>query len=334
MKCKAKWYSIKKSKFMRTKWTISEDNLLIEMMQYLFFYIVLYFFFSFFFFTEYFKTNAYRKLPEKGKISWNDLATTINNSLYNGEFIRTGRHCRDRWVHHLNPKLSRLQWTQEEDLRIIKYVLTYGKKWANLAKTMENRNEDSIRNRFIKLIKSCRNKEKQEKGKSLSKENYKPEGKILSRLLADLSKNPDFKESIEIKTETNKHLYIHKRTRGSSLKREGESIEKIIKKQQLEQPELKIEQESDTLNIKTEKITQISQNDSTKSSTATNTNTGSINPLGMMSEMWDQLTFHNQMLYQEMFLQRMRVMMGNFLWMNAQNQSQTGLLNMNTKLNK
>lgn len=35
----------------------------------------------------------------------------------------------------------------------MKFVKLNGKKWANLSKIMKNRNEDSIRNRFIKLIK-------------------------------------------------------------------------------------------------------------------------------------------------------------------------------------
>ena len=88
------------------------------------------------------------------------MAVNLNESFHSSEFVRTGRQCRDRWVHHLNPKFCRVEWTLDEDLKILRYVSEHGKKWANLSRIMEKRNEDSIRNRFIKLIKSYRKKEK------------------------------------------------------------------------------------------------------------------------------------------------------------------------------
>ena len=36
----------------------------------------------------------------------------------------------------------------------MKFIIDSGKKWANLSKIMKNRNEDSIRNRYIKLMKN------------------------------------------------------------------------------------------------------------------------------------------------------------------------------------
>lgn len=104
--------------------------------------------------------------------------------FYNGDFMRTGRQCRDRWVHHLNPKFCRVQWSIDEDLKILRFVMENGKKWAVLSRIMENRNEDSIRNRFIKLIKGYRKKEKIDKNSPKKKF----QRKIFSKLLIELDK--------------------------------------------------------------------------------------------------------------------------------------------------
>lgn len=126
-----------------------------------------------------------RKRLENAKISWNEIADAINSEFYDKEFVRTGRHCRDRWVHHLNPKLSKSHWLLEEDLQIMEYVFSNGKKWANLSKIMNNRNEDSIRNRFIKLFKSFKIKEKEEK---IKKNGSFYEEQMIKKIIIDIKK--------------------------------------------------------------------------------------------------------------------------------------------------
>ena len=279
------------------------------------------------FFSVFALYNSYesRKIQEKNKISWNELATNINNSLYNGEFMRTGRHCRDRWVHHLNPKLSRVQWSFEEDLNIVRYVIENGKKWANLAKTMENRNEDSIRNRFIKLMKGCRNKDKTTRN---TKET-RTESSMLSKLLNDLSKKTFSEEE--------KREFLGKKRRREHLFQIPQMVKEEEQTSQLDM--VKLEPENKTQVTFPRKHQKIEEAPIQKNSLINKSidrsflgepkipekniapivpGNNNINQMNAFSEFWEQFTLQNQLLYQEM-MQRMRFMMGNIAWNNALN---------------
>ncbi len=298
---------------------------------------------------------------------------------------------------------------------------------------MENRNEDSIRNRFIKLIKNCKNKEKLEKSFNKTKDCLKPEGKILTRLISELVKNSqieeeftgkidkefeefneeceeneekddiseefegkireksneNFKEKFKIKGEISefegkfddkegkfigKSSINGKRRRGNSLevKKEEETVRKTgemkkkAKKETFVSKELSMKNSNEiskkensnefSSNFKENfgNLKQISPENSTKelmakellskemtikslkealesnkslSFTNNNGNIGlnSRNPLNFMNEMWEHLAFQNQMLYQEMYLQRMRMSMNNYLWSSAMNNSFFGV---------
>ena len=43
---------------------------------------------------------------EDSKIAWKRIADEINQSVHSGFIIRNGKHCRERWNNHLNPRLS------------------------------------------------------------------------------------------------------------------------------------------------------------------------------------------------------------------------------------
>lgn len=85
---------------------------------------------------------------------------------------------------------------------MIKYVLSNGKKWANLSKIMQNRNEDSIRNRFIKLVKIYKQKEKQERSKKNLPLANITEDKLLQKILKDLNESCNVPLSSEEKPPT------------------------------------------------------------------------------------------------------------------------------------
>ena len=58
-----------------------------------------------------------------------------------------------RWHNHLNPDINRGRWTDTEDKLIIQLHEKYGNKWADIAKHLPGRTDNSIKNRFNSTIK-------------------------------------------------------------------------------------------------------------------------------------------------------------------------------------
>ena len=53
---------------------------------------------------------------------WNEVAKSL---FYNSNcnIFKTPKHCRERWLNHLDNKKKHGLWTPQEDLRIFKFVL-------------------------------------------------------------------------------------------------------------------------------------------------------------------------------------------------------------------
>ena len=71
---------------------------------------------------------------------------------------RTPRQIRERYVNYLSPNVNRDAWTKEEDNLIMKLVSKFGKKWAYIAQSFNQRTDVSIKNRYI-LLKRKEQKE-------------------------------------------------------------------------------------------------------------------------------------------------------------------------------
>ena len=61
---------------------------------------------------------------------------------------RIGKQCRERWHNHLDPNISKRKWTMEEDLLIVKLHLVHGNRWCDIAKQVDGRTDNAIKNRY------------------------------------------------------------------------------------------------------------------------------------------------------------------------------------------
>lgn len=66
----------------------------------------------------------------------------ISNSLC----TRTPKQCRERYHQNLKPTLNRTPITQEEGILIEKLVAKHGKKWAEIARHLNGRSDNAIKN--------------------------------------------------------------------------------------------------------------------------------------------------------------------------------------------
>ncbi|CAD8197762.1 unnamed protein product [Paramecium pentaurelia] len=81
--------------------------------------------------------------------------TFIALELYNkngGQFIRTPKQVRERWMNYLNPKLNKANWTQKEDIQLLTNIVNHGKRWSQLSTLLQGRTENQVKNRFKSLM--------------------------------------------------------------------------------------------------------------------------------------------------------------------------------------
>lgn len=62
---------------------------------------------------------------------------------------RTDQQCMGRWRRHLDPSVSRKQWSTKEDRALAELRVRHGANWSAIAKTMKNRTAQQCRARWF-----------------------------------------------------------------------------------------------------------------------------------------------------------------------------------------
>ena len=79
-----------------------------------------------------------------------------------GTIFKSPKHCRERWLNHLDGRKIHGKWTDREDALIFQYVLERGKKWSKIVPLLNGtRTEHMIKNRYNSLLAKARQKRKQ-----------------------------------------------------------------------------------------------------------------------------------------------------------------------------
>ena len=80
-----------------------------------------------------------------GANKWTDCSKNIKG--------RCGKQCRERWVNILNPGVKKGNWTDHEQDLIFLNLKRYFTSWSMMAKELEGRTENSIKNYFYSSIR-------------------------------------------------------------------------------------------------------------------------------------------------------------------------------------
>ncbi|CAD8166503.1 unnamed protein product [Paramecium octaurelia] len=66
---------------------------------------------------------------------------------------RSSKQIRERFLNNLDPEINREKFTIQEDQIILEQYRIYGPKWSEIAKMLNRRPENQVKNRFYSYIK-------------------------------------------------------------------------------------------------------------------------------------------------------------------------------------
>ncbi|GMJ12830.1 myb domain protein 73 [Hibiscus trionum] len=121
--------------------------------------------------------EALRKLVQRyGPRNWSSISSSIPG--------RSGKSCRLRWCNQLSPEVEHRSFSAEEDEIIISAHAKFGNKWATIARFLNGRTDNAVKNHWNSSLKRRRSAED---GYSAHESDRRP-GKCLRTV--SISSNP------------------------------------------------------------------------------------------------------------------------------------------------
>ncbi|OMJ75734.1 hypothetical protein SteCoe_25072 [Stentor coeruleus] len=68
-------------------------------------------------------------------------------------WVRSPKQCRDRWINNLDPDITKITWSNQEELLLFEKHRIYGSKWSTISRYLDGRSGNSIKNHFYSIIR-------------------------------------------------------------------------------------------------------------------------------------------------------------------------------------